>query len=139
MTTWTDLRLRLRALLSDPNEVLFSDALLEESARQALAQLDAAAGRPGWTLAGLDGAPETTLPAPEQEIWLVGASAAAVSLRALARAERFDLNESAFAELRSWADRQAGEFAAALEGVRRRYLHTAPEPPYGRAGWPLDH
>lgn len=138
MTTWTDLRQRLRAQLSDPNGALFSDALLAEAARQALAQLDAAAGGLGWTLSGLDDALETTLPVLEQEILLVGASAAAVSLRALSRAERFDLNETAILELTGWAERQAEKFAAALEAERRRYLHIAPSPPYGPTGWPLD-
>jgi len=138
MTTWTDLRQRLRALLSDPNGVLFSDALLEEAARRALAALDAAGGGLGWTLAGLNGAVETSLPAPEQEICLAGAGAAAVTLRALARAERFDLNESIGGELAGWAERQQAQFDAALERVRSRCLQSATLPPYGSAGWPLD-
>ena len=138
MTTWTDLRQRLRAQLSDPNGSLFTDALLAEAARQTLIRLDAAAGGRGWTLAGLDDAPETTLPVLEQEMLLVGASAAAVSLRALSRAERFDLNETAILELTAWAERQAEKFTTALEAERRRYLHTAPTPPYGPSGWALN-
>jgi len=128
MSTAEHLRDRVRAVVADAGGSLYEVSLLDEGLRRALERLNEAAGAE-WTVSGLDGAAETSLPAAEQAWLVVGAAAYAVEARALQRVERFDLNTGVPAALLNWAVRQREEFFAGLEGVRRRWLGRAV--PYG--------
>jgi hypothetical protein len=136
MTDLPAFRTRLLTRLGDPSGGLYSTALLDESVRHALDCLNFAAGEPGWEVAGLDEAAETSLPRTHHDTLLSGAAGYAVLTRALERVDRVELRPETSLELYTWALEQLNGFWRALEGVAAR-AHAG-SLPYDAAGWSFD-
>lgn len=106
-----DLMLRVRAALHDSPGLVYDSTTLEEAIRQALSVYMLSAGSLTVTLAGLDGAVETTLPALHESLLVRGAAAYAAQARAAEQAGRAAdgaaVNSPA---LVAWADECLKEF-----------------------------
>ncbi|MBC7257061.1 MAG: hypothetical protein H5T66_13265 [Chloroflexi bacterium] len=74
------------------------------------------------TIAGLDGATETTLDAEGEGIVVLGAGAYAVEARAQALMGAVTVSEETPGQLAAWAEARMRRFAEALQEVRRRRM-----------------
>ena len=106
----TDLLLRVRAALRDTPGLAYDTATLDEAIRQALAVYMLSAGSLSVTLAGLDGATETTLPALHESLVVCGAAAYATQARAAEQAGRAADDIPSIPALNAWADERLKEF-----------------------------
>lgn len=111
---------RVRAALMDTGSRVWEDAALEEALRLALGEY-MLAGKITVSLAGLDGAAETTLPAAHESLLVWGGSAYAALARAVDRAERTQL-AGVPAALADWGGLRLKEFKAMLAAVFPGYL-----------------
>lgn len=127
-----DLLGRVRAQLGGMDARLLTDDLLREACTAALEQINTAAGQT-WTLSGLDGALDTSLPAAIQSVLVLGTAAHALDMRALQRVDAFDLNQEIPQVLGLMAHECQQAFSARLEQLRRAGLSAAAEVPWG--GW----
>jgi hypothetical protein len=122
-TTLTTLEERLRSLLMDAGSAVWDAAALAEAIRLALGEY-ALAGKVPVSLAGLDGATETTLNPLHDAAIVWGAAAYAALARAVDRAESFTLGSRA-ADLKAWGDQRLSEFKAMLGALFPGYLIAA--------------
>jgi len=141
---------RLEQALADAEGLVWPAAALQEAVHLALDEYNLAAGAP-CTLAGLDGAAETTLPEGHESIVIIGAAGYAAGMRGVERVEGFD-PEGESPALLEWAQTRLGEFRRLLalvfpgfggepggysgaptpaEQARRAGLRLSTRPPWG--------
>lgn len=101
---------RVRASLHDSPGLVYDSTTVEEAIRQALAVYMLSAGSLSVTLAGLDGAAETTLPALHESLVVCGAAAYAAQARAAEQASRAESDLPNNPTLTAWADERLKEF-----------------------------
>ena len=109
----------LRTLLADPHGLRFSDDLLADAARLALAELAQCYGTP-LRLTGLDGATQTTLDALDEQTLVCGAAAHALRAQAANRADRSGLNQANPQALLTSAEHYEAVFARGRQAATRR-------------------
>lgn len=151
--TLAGMRARVAAALMDSDRRVWSDAALEEALRLALGEYQLAGGA-AVTLAGLDGAAATTLPALHESMVVAGAAGYAGVMRSVDRVDAFDPDDESRA-LVAWAQALLLTFRQMLGGVFPGYggapvvsgqpssgeqarlagLRTSANPPWGR--WAL--
>ena len=125
--TFESLLARVQALLMDDAGRVFGATALAEGLRLALGELNlarAAEGLPAQALAGLDGAPETTLSDGYATPLVLGAAGYTAAARAVDRAESFEMAHEA-GDLSAWAALRLGEFRAMLAVLHPTYAPGA--------------
>jgi len=127
--TASDLRDRLEFLLMDMQNLTWDANVLDEGLRQALAQLSLATGQP-VSVAGLDGAAETTLSSGDEALIVLGAAGFAALSRMAGASARLGLSGAAADRLLAWGRTQLARFDLCLAAVRLRQLQSAGSPPY---------
>jgi hypothetical protein len=128
---------RVAACLQDATHLVYPTEAIAEGLRQALAGLSDALDQI-LTLAGLDGAAETTLPAGLESLAVQAAAALAVSGRALRHAEQPALAPEGLSPAAlSWSEAVLGRFRQACERLRSSTLRGAAIP-WAEVGWVLD-
>lgn len=127
MTTLTDLLTQTALLLDDPNGRTWSSDRLTLCVRLALDVYNRTCDT-RCTLTGLDGAAVTNLPECDLPLMVRGASAYAVLLRVLVRAESANLGQQVPEELRGWATRQLAEFCRDVGTIRTANLRRGGAP-----------
>ena len=159
--TLSSLETRVKTYLSDATGLIFTTELVDEGLRLALGQLNLTLSG-AYTLAGLDGAAATTLPAVQESLLVGGAAGYAAQSRVVKRAESFNLEQTVAQALATWGDDRLQDFstgltmlinqaasaakaaAAAAEAARLTGLRQASIPPYPTAstltaaGWLTD-
>lgn len=139
MITLGELIARLRVYLQDLGAILWSDEVLTEAVRLALAEYNFSLQvSPADTLAGLDGAEVTSLPAELEGLLLIGSIGYALESRSLKRSEGYDPSPG-----RNQLQAEAGAamhrlFAAMLRLRAQAGLRTSSDPPWPAEGWPVD-
>lgn len=136
-TALTDLLSQAALLLDDVNGRTWSSETLTGCFRLTLDEYNRACGLT-CTLAGLDGASETTLPVRDASLLVRGACGTAVLRRTLQRAESANLGQQVPAELRAWGEARLAEFHRGLEAVRLANLHGGAAP-WGAWTWDENH
>lgn len=145
MSDISDLITRLRAGLVDSSGVVWGTAELEEALRQALADMNQAAGEP-YTLTGLDGATSTTLPGGFFALLVRGGLAYALLSRAAERVDAFNYQANLSADALAVSAAVFRRFEAGLASLsllRASAIQTAPDAPYpdgsdaNQNGWQL--
>lgn len=129
MTRLSDVSTRTAGLLEDPAHLLYTPTQLENAIRQALAEYSAASGST-QTLADLDGAVSTSLPAAYEYMIAAGAAGYAASARCARR-------EQVPPGLAAWAKSTLERFEAGMEQVRAAGLQSA-SVPWASEGWPFE-
>jgi hypothetical protein len=104
----SDLETRVRAALYDGAGLVYDGLTLDEAIRMALGHYNLAGGGQA-SIAGLDGAETTTLPALHESLVVCGAAAYAAQARAAEQASRA-VPESDPAGLRDWASERMREY-----------------------------
>lgn len=120
--------------LDDTARLIWSDAMLEAAVRESLDAIGRVLGE-SLALAGLDGAAETTLPADQQQLLVVGAVAHALSFRASGRFEDARARETLPEALAEWASDHMARFETLLAQARLAAHQQAATPPYGEWEW----
>lgn len=113
--TLAGMRERVAAALMDGDHRVWSEPALDEALRLALGEYQLAGGAP-VTLAGLDGAAATTLPALHETMIVAGAAGYAGTMRSVDRVDAFDPEDESRA-LVSWAQMLLERFRQMLAGV----------------------
>lgn len=107
---------RVRSLLMESGTAIWTDAVITEGIRLAVGEAGLRKAQP-LTLAGLDGAGSTTLPAVLESALVVGGAAYAVLARAADRAEQFELANEA-GTLAAWGEARLADWRVMLaEGL----------------------
>lgn len=137
-TDLTTLDARVRAALGDPQGLIYDAAALEAALLSALSALNTAGAtseqpRP-YTVAGLDGAAETSLPDELVELLVRGAAAQAALSRAMGRSEGYSPTLAVPAAQLAWARAEQAAFEAGVDELRRASLQRAAQPPWSLPG-----
>ena len=130
--TLNDFIVRLRGLLFDPDGDLFSDEVLEENLRLALAEIQKI-NPLGLQIAGLDGALTTNLDGQENLLmrrarWLV------LWQRLQARSEVYHPDPPGVDGMENFLTAEQQALDLVFDQLRLSYLQTSSVPPY--AVWP---
>lgn len=142
----TDLQAQVLGWLDDSGALVWSAEAVAAGARLALAEYNLHRSSP-CSLAGLDGAETTSLPAAHESLLVLGAAGYTIQGRAAKRAESFNLDQDVPEEIAEWGRLRLNDFRALLRGLRSSETAAALTPPYGadpaeaggtRPGWPLD-
>lgn len=125
---------RVNVHLDDTARLIWSDAMLETAVRESLLSISRVMGDT-LTLAGLDEAEETTLPADHQHLLVVGAVAYALTFRASGRFEDARAREALPQALADWASAHLARFHTLLMQAKLAAHQQAATPPYGEWEW----
>lgn len=126
---------RVSCHLNDTSSLIWTDAMLESALRSALRALSRVYGET-LTLAGLDGAEETTLPEEDEHVLIIGAVAYALTFRASGRFEDAVPDQELPEALADWATAHMARFQTLLAGIKVRTHQVSDQVPYSR--WELD-
>jgi len=132
--TVLEFQTRLRAFLQDDQEILYSDATLEEALRQAAGDLGRAYGL-FVTIDDLDGASATNVDQRDEDLLIRGAAGFAARFRAVDRAEDASLAQSMPADLLEWSKNTLYYFDQKLNDVRKRKLQQSASGPASAWTW----
>jgi hypothetical protein len=132
--TFDTIKERVRCHLNDTAGLIWTDAMLETAVRSALLALSRIYEE-AFTLEGLDGALETTLPAEDEHALVTGAVAYALTFRASGRFEDASLNQELPAALADWGSAHMARFQTMLAGIRTREQQRSTEVPYSEWEW----
>ena len=135
--TLSTLRDLVELHLSDVGNLIFSTEMLDEAIRSALSDLSEIYGS-ALTLAGLDGAEETTLPEEDEHVLIVGAVAYALTFRASGRFEDAVPDQTLPDAMADWATAHMARFKTMLAGVKERTHQEADQVPYSEWEWDED-
>ncbi len=125
---------RVRCHLNDAAGLIWTDAMLGAAVRSALQAIGRIVEET-FTLEGLDGALETTLPAEDEHALVTGAVAYALTFRASGRFEDASLNQDLPSALADWASAHMARFQALLGEIRTRDQQRSVEVPYCEWEW----
>ncbi|MBN1370523.1 MAG: hypothetical protein JW987_01075 [Anaerolineaceae bacterium] len=121
---------RVRNLLIESGTAIWTDAIITEGIRLAVGEAALRKVQP-FTLAGLDGAGSTTLPAVLESALVVGGAAYAVLARSVDRAEQFELANEA-PTLTAWGEARLADWrrmlAEGLAALRAAELRAGAAP-----------
>lgn len=149
------LRSELSILLVDVANIGWDTDLLDQAIRIALADLGSVLGT-AQTIAGLDGAEETTVETIDLACLQIGAAAYAARARALDLSEKVSLGQGPQTTMVEYGRDMLAQFrillgritqrladaavaaAAAAEQSRLSGMRTSSSAPYGRVGWDLE-
>jgi hypothetical protein len=134
MTTLTNLRTRLAASLADDTSLVFTEAITTEAIRRALEELSNVYGTQ-LTIAGLDGATETTLADKDIPCLLTGAAGRAVNAIVVSRFTTFTPSLMDDVKLTLRGDKLMTEFRYLLDDLRVEGLQIADVPPHTPVEW----
>ncbi len=137
MTALAEFSIRVAGMLHDPQGLIYDPPSLESALRIALEEYSLARRAP-YTIQGLDGATETSVPGMDEVVVALGAAGHAAAGRSLQRAESFNLNQQVPAELHSWSQNALQCFKELLELIRLADFHNQGMPPWAEQGWALD-
>ncbi len=142
----TSITARVRCLLKDSPGLTWSEAEIGECIHQALDDLNQAAGQ-AWSLASLDGAVATDIPAGLASLLARGATAYALFMLAAGRADLYNFQPGvcqAYAAAGSGLLKQFQYGLALLARLRTSELQSSADAPFPTgedelpAGWRLD-
>jgi hypothetical protein len=122
---------RVNVLLQDTTQLSFSNALVDESIRLALADYSRASGGME-TIAGLDSAETTSIPVDDEGLIVLGAAGYAAGSKAADRKESFNLNQQIPAALIKTGSGFLERFKALLNTVRTHRQWSATDVPWGQ-------
>jgi hypothetical protein len=125
---------RVRCHLNDTAGLIWTDAMLGTAVRSAILALSQIYEE-AFTLEGLDGALETTLPVEDEHALVTGAVAYALTFRASGRFEDASLNQELPTALADWASAHMARFQALLGEIRAREQQRSTEAPYSQWEW----
>jgi hypothetical protein len=130
---------RAAIVLGDVGNLKWSAAEVAAGLAQALGEMSLAAGQ-ALTLAGLEGAAATTLPATLERALVTGAAGWCAVMRAGAKADWESQSQGEPQRLAEWGDRRLVEFRAQLGQVYRdeARLHGQRTSSAPWAGWADD-
>lgn len=131
-----ELEQRVSTLLQDMTQLVFPVALVHECLRQAMLAYSRSSGR-AESLAGLDGALETSVPELDGGLLVLGAAGYAATLKGVDRKEAFNLEASTSTRVVELGERLLARFEALLLTVQRERMRASTVQPWG-AGWLLD-
>lgn len=132
--TFETVKERVRCHLNDTASLIWTDAMLEEAVRSALQALSRVIDE-SFTLSGLDGAVETTLPEEDEHALVTGAVAYALTFRASGRFEDAALKGDLPAALMDWASAHMARFQAMLAQIKVRSHQESADVPYSEWEW----
>jgi hypothetical protein len=145
--TLTSLTERVRCLLKDSASLTWNDAEIGECIHQALDDVNQSSGQ-AWSLAGLDSAAETVLPAGLASLLARGAAAYALMMLAASRADLFNFQPGVCQTLAAAGQALLKQFQiglAFLSQIRASELQSSANAPFSTAvdelpaGWRLDN
>jgi len=132
--TFDIIKERVRCHLNDMGGLIWTDGMLEAAVRSALRAISRVYDE-DFTLSGLDGALETTLPDEDEHALVTGAVAYALTFRASGRFEDAAQDQNLPSALANWASAHMARFQTLLAQCRRRTHQTSPDPPYSQWEW----
>jgi len=136
-STLASLRDRVEAYLQDSTNLVFDVNTLEECIRLAMADYSMSTGV-AHTLAGLDGAAATTLPAIHDSVIVIGSAGYTITSRAIKRAESYQMSQKVPKEVTEWGWERLNQFSRLLEKVRLGTFRVSTAQPWAAAGWLMD-
>jgi hypothetical protein len=125
---------RVRCHLNDTAGLIWTDVMLATAVRSALQALSGIYEK-AFTLEGLDGALETTLPMEDEHALVTGAVAYALTFRASGRFEDASLSQELPTALGDWASAHMARFQMMLASIRAREQQRSTEVPYSQWEW----
>ena len=134
MPTLSDLCLRLNQQFLDPQNLSVPADTQTEAVREALAGMNGFVGRQ-YTLAGLDGALESSLPEHFVPVLVCGAAAFALDFCLRKRLSGFTGAIGREETLRLWCGHLSRQFDAGLDRLRALSLQSEAGLPFGAWGW----
>ena len=137
MMDYLTVKARVSCHLNDTSNLIWTEGMLESAVHSALKALSRVLGEI-LTLAGLDGAEETTLPEADEHTLVVGATAYALTFRASGRFEDAVPNQDLPGNLADWATAHMARFQTLLAGVKVRTHQSSDQAPYSQWEWDED-
>ncbi len=122
-------RARVAGLLADPSGLAWTNDGLDAALRQALGEYSLARGA-GQTIAGLDGAAETSVSPLHETILALGGAGYALFARLIRRSECLTLPLETAARLSKLGFHYLERFHMLIEAVRQAAFREAPDAPW---------
>jgi len=132
--TFDIIKERVRCHLNDMGGLIWTDGMLEAAVRSALRAISRVYDE-DFTLSGLDGALESTLPDEDEHALVTGAVAYALTFRASGRFEDAAQDQDLPSALANWASAHMARFQTLLAQSRGRSHQISPDPPYSQWEW----
>ncbi len=132
--TFATIKERVRCHLNDTGGLVWTEAMLESAVRCALRAISRVYDA-DFSLSGLDGAMETTLPEEDEHALINGAVAYALTFRASGRFEDATPKQDLPSALGDWASAHMARFQAMLAHIKARSHQKAADVPYSEWEW----